>query len=116
MIYRNEDIDGIMFPSVRDALGMNIALKPTAADSKIHAVCCLHVKVTRVRSFGFIEYEVIGEAERITTDGSFVWAKPLPFPRRRFFNLTKEEYEAAVRNANDPSAFMKVMSVYNNEH
>lgn len=115
MVYRNADIDGIMFPSVRDALGMNIALQPTPADSKVHPVCCLHVRVTRVRAFGFIEYEVIAEAERITTDGMFVWAKPLPPPRRRFFNLSKEEYEVATRNANDLSVFMKVMSVYSNE-
>lgn len=96
MVYRNKDIDGIIFPSVRDVLGMNITLHPTSSDSKTHAVCCLHVKVTRVRALGFIEYEVIGEAEGITTDGMFVWAKPLPPPRRRFFNLTKEEYEAAI--------------------
>ena len=115
MVYRNSDIEGIMFPSVRDPLGMNIALQPTPADLKIHAVCCLHVRVTRVRAFGFIEYEVISEAEQTTTDGMFVWARPHLPPRRRFFNLTKEEHEAAMRSANDPSAFMDVMSVYNNE-
>lgn len=114
MVYRNTDIDGIMFPSIRDALGMNIALRPTPADLKTHAVCCLHVRVTRVRAFGFIEYEVIGEAERVTTDGMFAWVKPLPPPQRRFFNLTKEEYEAAMRNADDPNAFMNAMSVYSN--
>ncbi|MES9906004.1 MAG: RES family NAD+ phosphorylase [Sedimenticola sp.] len=113
MVYRNADIDGIMFPSVQDLLGMNIALQPTPVDSKVHAVCCQHVRVTRVRAFGFIEYEVIGEAERTTSDGMFVWVKPLAPLRRRFFNLTKEEYETSVRSDNDPSAFMDVMSVYN---
>jgi RES domain-containing protein len=109
MVYRNSDIEGIMFPSVRDRLGMNIALQRTPSDTKIHAVCCLHVRVTRVRGFGFIEYEVIGETERTTTDGKFVWVRPLLQPRRRFFNLTKEEYEAAMRSANDSSAFMNLL-------
>ena len=112
MIYRNKDINGIMFPSVRDPLGMNIALRPMAFDSKMQPVCCSHTKITRVRSFGFIEYEVITEAEQISRDGMFVWTDSLPPPRRRFFNLTREEYEAAVRHSNDPNAYMEVMSVY----
>ncbi len=115
MLYRDPNVDGIIFPSVRDSLGMNIALQPVPVDSKIQAVCCLHVKVTRVRAFGFIEYEVIREAVRVLPDGVFVWAEPLSPTRRRLFNLTKEEFEEATRNANDPSVFAKVMSVYNRE-
>jgi hypothetical protein len=115
MVYRNSYIEGIIFPSVRDWLGMNIALQPIPADQKIHAVCCLHVRVTRVRAYGFIEYEVIREAERITNDGAFVWMNPRSPYRRHFFNLTKDEYEAAQRVANDPSGLANVMSLYNNE-
>lgn len=115
MLYRDPEIDGIIFPSVRDALGMNIALQPTPVDQKIHAVSCLHVRVTRIRAFGFVEYEVIREAVRVSPDGVFDWVEPLSPSRRRFFNLTKNEYDEAVRNANDPSAFTKVMSVYNRE-
>ncbi|MCK5230327.1 MAG: RES family NAD+ phosphorylase, partial [Desulfobulbaceae bacterium] len=65
MVYRRKAIDGIMFPSVQDQLGMNIALRPSATDSKIHAVCCLHIKIKRIRSFGFIEFDVLREAERV---------------------------------------------------
>ena len=115
MIYRNAEIDGIMFPSVRDTLGMNICLQPGPVDSKIHAICCLHVRVTRVRSFGFIEYEVIEEAEQVIADGKFSWVKPLPPPRRRFFNFTKKECETAVLSGGDPSAYMNIMSVHSNE-
>ncbi len=117
MIYRNKDIDGIMFPSVRDQLGMNLVLRAMAFDSKMQPVCCLHTKVTRIRSFGFIEYKVLTEAESLSPDGSmFVWRDPLPPPlRRRFFNLTKEEYEIAAQQPDDPNTFMEAMSVYSNE-
>jgi hypothetical protein len=115
MIYRNRATDGVIFPSVRDVLGMNISLQPASVDAKIHAVSCMQVQVKRVRKFGFVEYEVIQEAERLLSDGTFVWVKPLPATHRRFFNLTKEEYEAAIRNADDPNTVMNVMSAYNNE-
>lgn len=115
MIYRNPDIDGIMFPSVQDPLGMNLALRPAPSDSKLHPVCCWHLTVNRIRAFGFIEYDVTGEAEQIAADGKFVWASYLERSRRRFFNLTKEEYDAATRNPDDPNTFLKVMNVHNDE-
>lgn len=115
MLYRDSGIDGIIFPSVRNSLGMNIALRPEPVDSKVHPVCCFLARVQQVRAFGFIEFEVIREAVRVSPENDFVWDEPPPFPRRRFFNLTKEEYEAALQSADDPNSFMKVMSVYNNE-
>jgi len=96
MVYRNPKTDGIIFPSVKDNLGMNISLHAKAVDTKIHPVSCQQVRIIRIHLFGFIEYEVIKEVVRITEDGEFVWADPLPSPQRRYFNLTKEEYEAAV--------------------
>jgi len=94
---------------------MNIALQAKPVDSKIHAVCCLHVRVNRVREFGFVEYEVVREAVRLSPESAFVWAEPLSPLRRRFFNLTKDEYDIAVQNANDPNAVIKAMSVYNKD-
>lgn len=105
MIHRDAKTDGIMFPSVRDELGMNLALRPAAVDSKMRAVCCIHVRITRIRAFGFIEYDVISEAERMLADGRFSWAAPISGQRRRYFNLTKEEYEAALHGSHDPNAF-----------
>ena len=102
MIYRNAEIDGIMFPSVRDVHGMNLALKPSPFDSKVHPVCCLHARVQKLRSFGFVDYEVTSEAERVSTDGILHWREPQPFPIRRFFNLTKEEYDAATKSNGSP--------------
>ncbi|MDD4930227.1 MAG: RES family NAD+ phosphorylase [Gallionella sp.] len=99
MIYREPETDGIMFPSVRDELGMNLALRPIAVNSKMRTVCCIHVKVTRVREFGFIEYDVISEVENILSDDSFSWATPRS-SIRRYFNLTKEESETGVRDSN----------------
>jgi RES domain-containing protein len=115
IIYLNPNIDGIIFPSVRDPLGMNIALQPKPVDSKIHVACCLHVRVNRIREFGFIEYEVIREAVRLSPESAFEWAEPISQVRRRYFNLTKDEYDIAIQNPDDPNAIIKAMSIYNNE-
>ena len=104
MIYRNMETDGIIFPSVRDPLGMNIALRPATVDSKMRAVCSIHVRITRIRAFGFIEYEVISEVERTLPDGRFSWVAPNSSLRRRYFNLTKKECETALHSSHDSNA------------
>ena len=113
MIYRNAEIDGIIFPSVRDLYGMNLALNPLPFDSKVHPVCCVHGRVRKLRPFGFVDFEVTSEAERVTSDGVLHWREPQPLPTRRFFNLTKEEYEAAIRSNGSADTFFDVMSAHN---
>jgi RES domain len=96
MIYRNTDIDGIFFPSVRDSLGMNLVLKYSSFDSKVLPVCCIHSRVNKLRSFGFIDYDVLQDVEQISDEGGLVWLKSQDKFIRRFFNLTKEEYDSAL--------------------
>lgn len=113
MIYRNAEIDGIMFPSVRDLHGMNLALKPFPFDSKVHPVCCLHARIKKLRSFGFLDYEVTSEAARVSTDGMLHWRNPQPSGNLTFFNLTKDEYDEAMRSNGSPDSFLNVMSAHN---
>ncbi|UVS84989.1 RES domain-containing protein [Burkholderia glumae] len=99
MIYRKGELDGIMFPSVRDHLGMNLALRASAFDEKMQAVCCFHGKVKRKRSYGFIDYDVLREIERIDDNGAPVWIEAPSEKIRRFFNLSRKEFEAASGGA-----------------
>jgi hypothetical protein len=96
MIYRNAAVDGIFFPSVRDSFGMNLALKSGSFNLKVLPVCCIHARINKLRSFGFIDYEVLQEAEQISDEGELVWLKPLDKSIRRFFNLSKKEYDLAL--------------------
>lgn len=113
MIYRMQEVDGIIYPSVRDILGMNLTLRSESADHKTHPVSCILVKVGRVRRHGFLEYEVLKDVERIDENGEFVWKPVLPYPRRRFFNLSKEEYELGKSRGGDPNAYGDMLSMYN---
>ncbi len=99
MVYRRKEIEGIMFPSVPAPLGMNLALKPDSTDKNLHPVCCLHARISRTRQFGFIEFQVIHEAEGMDSDGKFVWTKAVDPSKRKYFNLTKQEYEEAKRRS-----------------
>jgi hypothetical protein len=95
MIYRNTEVDGIFPPSVRDTLGMNLALKPSSFGLKVHPVCCIHARVNKLRSFGFVDYDVLQDVEQITDEGELIWLDPQEKSIRRYFNLTKEEYDSA---------------------
>jgi RES domain-containing protein len=95
MIYRNAAIDGILFPSARDKHGMNLALRPNSFDEMVDQVRCVHVRITKLRLFGFVDFEVLQEATDVSPDGNLVWGAPGDPSRARFFNLTPEEYELA---------------------
>lgn len=106
MILRDAKIDGIAYPSAQDPLGYNITLKPQIAEKKIHPSSCFQCRINEVREFGFVEYSVLQEAERLDEAGHFIWQPPLSSGHRRFFNLTELEYKIGMSNKDDPSAFM----------
>lgn len=108
MIFQDPDIDGIVFASTRDSLGFNITLRPEVAAVKLHAMSCFQCRVDAVRDYGFMEFSLLRDAKRLLEGGSFEWAEPLPPPGRRFFNLTKEEYEIFRRFSGDPNAFLEM--------
>lgn len=112
MIYRDVEIDGIACPSVRDPLGYNVTLRPGVAEKKVHPSVCFQCRIDAVHEFGFAEYSVLREAERLDEFGRFVWESPLPADRRRFFNLTEQEYKVGMEHQGDPSAFMHVMRAH----
>lgn len=113
MIYRMHEIDGIIYPSVRDNFGMNLTLRANVADEKVHPVTCILVRVGKIRRHGFIEYETLEDVERIDEENKFVWKTARAYPHRRFFNLSKEEYEFVLRHRGNPEGFEEMLSLYN---
>lgn len=92
-VMSRQNVDGFFFPSVKDPLGMNFALKPEAFDKSMEMVLCTHGIVHKVREFGLVDHEVSSDAV-LTHDGALAWMQPIP-GRRAFFNLTPEEDAAA---------------------
>ncbi len=108
MIHRDPEIDGIAFSSTKDSLGYNVILRPESIASKVHGTSCFQCRISAIREFGFIDFETLREVIRLREDDTFEWADPLPTPRRRFFNLTKEEYKIALQLADDPNSFLEM--------
>ena len=91
MAYEQSSADGFFYPSVEDHNGMNIAMLPEAYSSHTHAVCCQFVRVTKVREFGFFEYEVILDSTGITDAWGIKWKQPIAKHSTAFFGLTESE-------------------------
>lgn len=91
------EAEGVFYPSVRDHVGMNIAIKPTAYDDKVHIVSSQVIRITRKRSFGFYDYERARQAARINDEGEFVWLQNIEPNKERFFHLTQAEAEGALK-------------------
>lgn len=90
MIHQQPGLDGIAYPSVPDPLGRNFAILPDAAAQKLRAVCSQLVRIKRLHRFGYVDYEVLQDVERLDSSGRFVW-KPANAGLQRRFNLTEEE-------------------------
>ena len=88
------ETDGFLYPSVKDHLGTNIALRPSAVDATLVPVACYAARITQVRSFGLVDREVVAEATGVA-EGAFAWTSDVEPGRLRFFNMTKDEYERA---------------------
>ena len=108
-VYSRIPADGIVFPSVKDRGGFNVAVRAEPSDRSFHNVCCLVVRVTTIRRYGLIEYSIVNSADRLDKDWNFVW-KPNPDSETiGLYNLTKEEFEAATRNDDPRNALLNML-------
>jgi hypothetical protein len=100
MLFKKVDADGITFPSVRDLGGVNFAVKPEPSDDLYHNVCCMVVAIGRKPRFAPLEMQLRAVAMGLTDDRKrFVWSNEEAPTDIVMYNMTKEEYEQAVRDA-----------------
>ena len=85
--------DGFFYPSVRDDIGMNLAIKPEVFDAKIQICMSQVMKVTRVREFGFFDIQHCRHAGWFNEDGTFEWRPDNEEHEFLIFGMTQEEEE-----------------------
>lgn len=83
--------EGFFYPSVKDRIGMNLAIKVEAFDAKIQVVSSQVVQITRIRPFGFFDFKRCRHAKTIASDGSFVWLPPAEQHQWIVFGMTTDE-------------------------
>jgi RES domain len=97
MVLQDPKTEGILYPSVKDTVGTNIALRP-AAVAKLAPVMCFHARIGKVRPYGIVDYETLWEATDVSREtGAISWRRPFDPDQHQVFNATKEEWERAMR-------------------
>ncbi|WP_444957002.1 RES family NAD+ phosphorylase [Microbulbifer sp. ZKSA002] len=110
-IHARNKAHGIVYPSVRDKGGFNIAVKPTPSDDSFHNVSCLIIKMGKSREYGLMEFTIEKSAKRIDDNGNFIWLENAHNQVVGFYGMNKEEYEEATRQDNDPNALLNTINL-----
>lgn len=90
--------EGIVFPSVKDRGGFNLGVMAKPSDRCFVNVCCVVAKVIAKRKFGLIEYELVNSAIELGAHEKFNWPEVYVPDTINLYNMTKDEYEADLRD------------------
>lgn len=109
-IYSRVEVDGIVFPSVKDRGGFNVAVKAEQSDKSFINSCCLVTRMGRLRQYGLIEFTVVKSAKRLDDDWNFVWSDAdTESGIMSMYNMSRQEYETASRYAKDRNGLLHVL-------
>ena len=108
-IYSRVGVEGIVFPSVKDNGGFNIAVQAAPSDRSFHNVSCLVVRMGKPRQFGLVEYELVKSAERLDDDWNFIWLEGTDSETIGMYNMSKEEFEMASRSPGDRNNLLNML-------
>lgn len=108
-IYARNTAKGIIFPSVKDRGGVNIAVQATPSDNSFENVCCLVVRTGKKRKFGMIDFSIEKSAERLDEDSNFVWREAADPEVIGMYNMNQEEFDLVSRDPADRNALLKML-------
>lgn len=108
-IYSRVGAEGIVFPSVKDRGGFNVAVHAEPSDRSFHNVSCLVVRVGKPRKFGLIEFAIVKSAERLDDDWNFMWLETNDQDTIGMYNMSKEEFEMVSRDPSDRGNLLHIL-------
>lgn len=108
-IYSRISAAGIVFPSVKDQGGFNIAVQAEPSDRSFHNVSCLVVRAGKPRKFGLVEFEIVKSAERLDDDWNFIWLEGANPDVIGMYNMSKEEFDAASHDPDDRNSLLNML-------
>lgn len=92
LAYEKSGASGLFYPSVQDHNGLNVAILPESYESQAHPVCCQYVRISKVREFGIVDYDIVLEGQGISDEGTIMWQPPEAQDITTFFGLTEHEH------------------------
>lgn len=89
-----DDVDGLIYPSVKRQGGLNYAIKPEVFDKKFEPV--LFALTTQVKEYGYglFEYYEHARGTQLTESGDFIWHTNPHFNARMTMPLSAERDDA----------------------
>lgn len=83
--------NGVLYPSVKDDLGTNLAIRAEVADKAFEICSSTVYSITSARRFSFYDYTPVQLASGVQPDGTFEWTNPSGSHEMLFFRLTAQE-------------------------
>lgn len=111
-IYSRIGAEGIVFPSVKDRGGFNVAVKAEPSDRSLHNVSCLVVRMGKPRRFGLTEFSIVKTAGRLDDKWNFVWLEGAADETIGMYNMSKDEFDAVSRNPDDRNNLLNMLHVH----
>jgi hypothetical protein len=111
-IYSRNSSVAIVFPSVKDRGGFNVAVKAKESDNSFHNVSCIVVELKKQRRFGIIEFDIVKSAERLDENWNFIWKEGNSSETIGIYNMSKEEYDAAMKDPHDRNNLLNMLSMH----
>lgn len=85
------DIDGLFYPSVRDNMGLNLALWSGSFDRTMEPVCSQVLRIQKARDYSVFDYDRCRHAIGIDENGNFLMQSPDSDASHIIFAKTPQE-------------------------
>jgi hypothetical protein len=85
-----DDVDGIVYPSVRHKGGLNFAIKPDVFDVKFEPIKFALTSPVRDYGYGLFEYFEHAQGTHVREDGTLLWHTNPHFNARATMPLSAE--------------------------
>ncbi|MGZ4955486.1 MAG: hypothetical protein ACXV8Q_10275, partial [Methylobacter sp.] len=113
--YEKSGAEGMFYPSVQDHIGMNLSVLPKAYYSGMHIISAQVIRINRVYSYGFYDYEITKHCEKINKSNCFVWGDVSSDRHALLFDLTEEEIDFVnSKNKEDPNLMLDLIAFSDN--
>lgn len=87
----DENVDGLIYPSVKHAGGLNFAIKPNVFDERFEIVKYALTAPVYEHGYGLFEYFVHAEGNRLDTNGNFLFSTNPHFNARSTWPLSADQ-------------------------
>lgn len=70
---KQNDLDGLVYPSIALEHSMNFAIKPNAVEQKLKMSGTCVIKVKRKFNYGIYDVEIVRSVNRVDSSGNIIW-------------------------------------------